>query len=63
MKRTKATFLVTCLIAPLFFGACEPGSRYETETNVPSSTGSGTRVLKDEIPAEGQRKIPVVEQY
>ncbi|MBA2433736.1 MAG: hypothetical protein M3480_05530 [Verrucomicrobiota bacterium] len=63
MKRTKATRLVTCLIAPLFFGACEPGSRYETETAVPASTGARTRVLKDEIPAEGQRKIPVIEEY
>lgn len=48
---------------PLLFGACELQNRYETETTVASPTRSSTRVVKDEIPAEGQRKIPVVEQY
>ena len=63
MKRTKTTLLATCLLAPLLFGACDSTSRNESESTVPAATHSGTRVLKDEIPAEGQRKIPVVEQY
>ncbi len=62
MKTSKLFLLATCLIAPLVLGACETGNQYETETSVPASTRSSTRVLKDEIPAEGQRKIPVVEQ-
>ncbi len=63
MKRTKVILLSTCLIAPLVLGACESRNRYETETVVPASTRSTTRVVKDEIPAEGGRKIPVIKEY
>ncbi len=63
MKRPKFVLLATCLLAPLIFGACESRNKYETETTVPASTRSSTRVLKDEIPAEGQRKIPVIKEY
>lgn len=63
MNLNKIVFLAVCLAIPLLFGACDPRNRYETETTVAAPTGSRTRVVKDEIPAEGQRKIPVVEQY
>ena len=63
MKRPKINLLAACMIVTLLLGACEYQNRYETETAVPASTGERTRVVKDQIPAEGQRKIPVVEQY
>ncbi len=63
MKPPKIVFLAACLTMPLLFGACESQNRYETETTVAAPTRSSTRVVKDEIPAEGERKIPVVEQY
>jgi hypothetical protein len=63
MRRPKFTLLAAGLLAPVLFGGCETTSRYENESAIPATTNSGTRVLKDEIPAEGQRKIPVVEQY
>ena len=50
--------------AILLLASCTTGNRFETETTTPSSSlRSSTRVVKDEIPVEGQRKIPVIEQY
>ncbi len=63
MKSTKVTLLATCLVLPLVLGACETRNRYETQTVVPASTQTTTRVVKDEIPAEGGRKIPVIKEY
>ncbi len=64
MKPTKVILLATCLILPLVLGACETRNKYETQTVEPASTRSTTtRVVKDEIPAEGGRKIPVIKEY
>ncbi len=63
MKRSTFLSLAFCLAAALLLGGCETQSQYETETSVPASHSSTTRVVKDEIPAEGDRKIPVIEQY
>lgn len=63
MKQSQIIRVALCLITSLILSACESVSQYETEATVPASTRSTTRVVKDEIPAEGQRKIPVVEQY
>lgn len=62
MKPIKVILLSTCLITPLVLGACETRNKYETQTTVPASR-STTRVVKDEIPAEGGRKIPVIKEY
>lgn len=65
MKLTKIALLIFSPTVALVLGACSTGSRLETETTTSSSSSvrSKTRVVKDEIPAEGQRKIPVIEEY
>ncbi|MEO7724782.1 MAG: hypothetical protein ABIU29_08870 [Chthoniobacterales bacterium] len=63
MKQTKVILLSACLLAPLIFGACESRNKYETQTTVPASHSTTTRVVKDQIPAEGGRKIPVIKEY
>jgi hypothetical protein len=63
MKTIKPAALIM-LPAILLLGSCTTRGQLETETTTPSSSlRSSTRVVKDEIPAEGERKIPVVEQY
>jgi hypothetical protein len=64
MKLTKIALHTASLTVALVLGSCATRSQLETETTTPSSSlRSSTRVVKDEIPAEGQRKIPVIEQY
>ncbi len=63
MKKITLRPLALSLFALLVFTGCETRNNYETETAVPASSRSSTRVVKDEIPAEGGRKIPVIEQY
>lgn len=64
MILTRIGLFSATLTMALVLGACATRNQFETETTTTSSSPrSGTRVLKDEIPAEGQRKIPVIEQY
>jgi hypothetical protein len=59
----KIALLTATLMAAFVLGSCTT-NQLETETTTSSSTPrSSTRVVKDEIPAEGERKIPVIEQY
>jgi len=63
MKTIKPAALII-FPAILLLTGCATRSQLETETTTSSSSlRSSTRVVKDEIPAEGQRKIPVIEQY
>jgi hypothetical protein len=63
MKAIKRTLLLV-IPATLFLTGCLSHGRNETEVYVPDSPqGSRTTVVKDQIPAEGTRKIPVVQQY
>ncbi|MBA3542980.1 MAG: hypothetical protein H0T83_00835 [Chthoniobacterales bacterium] len=55
----KITMLLLC-VAVLTMPACASFTRRnEVEVEVPSHD----RVVRDEIPAEGGRKIPVVREY
>ena len=55
----KLTMLL-CVAATLLLGACASFTRRgEIMTEVPSHD----TVVRDQIPAEGSRKIPVVRQY
>jgi hypothetical protein len=64
MKLTNTARLAACLTMALALEACATGNQLETETTTPSpSLRSSTRVVTDEIPAEGERKIPVIQQY
>jgi hypothetical protein len=53
------SILLLSLVATLLFGGCA-SNRSETEVVVPPHKDT---VVRDEIPAEGQRKIPVIQQY
>ena len=50
--------LLPFVVATLLLGACASSSR-EAEVVVPSHDS----VVRDQIPAEGDRKIPVIKQY
>jgi hypothetical protein len=50
--------LLLCVAATLLLGACA-SHRGEIVTEVPSHDS----VVRDQIPAEGSRKIPVIRQY
>jgi hypothetical protein len=64
MKLTNTARLAACLTMALALEACATGNQLETETTTSSpSLRSSTRVVTDEIPAEGERKIPVIQQY
>ena len=62
----KVTLLCTALAALLSLPGCASGKR-EIEIETPSTTTTTkrgtTQVVKDQIPAEGQRKIPVTQEY
>jgi len=57
----KPMILLLSLVAALTLAGCAIPDRNTLETS--TETRSRTTVVKDEIPAEGQRKIPVIEQY
>jgi len=60
MKLIKIVLLCLSLGATLSWGACASFTRRnEVEVEVPSHD----EVVRDEIPAEGGRKIPVVRKY
>jgi hypothetical protein len=64
MRSPKTALFTVYLSISLLTAGCAERNRYETETTISSSPApSSNRVVKDEIPAEGQRKIPVVQQY
>lgn len=63
MKAIKVILLAACLLLPLVLGACEFRNKYETQTEVPASTQTSNQVVRDQIPAEGGRKIPVIKEY
>jgi hypothetical protein len=52
------SILLLFVVATLLLGGCATNRR-ETELVVPSHDS----VVRDEIPAEGGRKIPVVQEY
>ncbi len=52
------SILLLSVVATLLLGGCASNKR-ETEVVVPSHDS----VVRDEIPAEGGRKIPVIQQY
>ena len=59
MKLLKTVPLLAVMVSQFFSGcASEPKAPNEN-----ARIQSQTRVTKDQIPAEGQRKIPVEEQY
>lgn len=61
---TKVTLLCAALAASLSLLGCASKNEVEVETPTTTTTKPGTtRVVKDQIPAEGQRKIPVTQDY
>jgi hypothetical protein len=52
------SIMLLCVLASLLFGSCAY-QRRETEVVIPAHD----QVVRDEIPAESGRKIPVVRTY
>ena len=64
MRLTKIALIVALLAVAFPLGACATHDHYSTTTDTTTVTGAPRKkVLKDTIPAEGQRKIEVTEQY
>lgn len=54
------SFVLLSLVATLLLGGCASFSRRnEVEVQVPPRDS----VVRDQVPAEGSRKIPVIQQY
>lgn len=63
--RMRIVILGVTLAAVVSLAGC---AKDEIETETPASTTTTTKrgtiqVVKDQIPAEGQRKIPVTQEY
>ncbi len=56
----KLILLLTVGTGLLFSGCASSHNSRETEVDIPDSHNT---VVRDQIPAEGGRKIPVVQQY
>jgi hypothetical protein len=64
MKRSNIALLVICLMLAFGLGACVTHDQSRTTRTTTTATGATrTQVVKDVIPAEGGRKIPVTEGY
>ena len=64
MRLSKIVLIVVLLAVAFGLEACATHGHYSTTTDTTTVTGaSRKKVVKDEIPAEGQRKIEVTEQY
>jgi len=64
MRLTKIALIVTLLAVAFGLEACATHDHYSTTTDTTTVTGAPRKkVVKDAIPAEGQRKIEVTEQY
>ena len=62
----KMTLLCAALVTLLSLPGCANRSEVEVETPAATTTTTKrgtTQVVKDQIPAEGQRKIPVTQEY
>jgi hypothetical protein len=56
--------MIVSLALPFALQACATHHDYSTTTDTTTVTGAPRKkVVKDVIPAEGQRKIPVTEDY
>ena len=64
MRLTKIALIVASLAVAFGLEACATHNHYSTTTDTTTVTGAPRKkVVKDAIPAEGQRKIEVTEQY
>jgi hypothetical protein len=64
MKLTTIGLLGLLFFVMVSFGACASHQTASTTTTTTNAIGAKrTQVTKDTIPAEGDRKIPVTEQY
>ena len=64
MRLSKIALVVVLLAVAFGLEACATHDNYSTTTDTTTVTGAPRKkVLKDTIPAEGQRKIEVTEQY
>jgi len=64
MKATTIAFLGLSLLIAFNLGACASREVETTTTETTSPTGAErTKVTRDTVPAEGDRKIPVTQSY
>jgi hypothetical protein len=65
MRLLKIALLSAFLTVACGLGGCATHDQYETTTTQTTTATGATRkkVVKDIIPAEGERKIPVTESY
>ncbi|HEY3600412.1 MAG TPA: hypothetical protein VGK72_00480 [Chthoniobacterales bacterium] len=64
MKRTNIAVLGASLMVAVGLGGCVTHDQSRTTRTTTTATGATrTQVVKDVIPAEGGRKIPVTEGY
>jgi hypothetical protein len=59
MKRSVIGQLLCILATPFAFGCASEPAAHDENARIKAQT----KVTKDQIPAEDQRKIPVTEQY